>query len=45
MRTVCEIKPEWLMEIAPHYFSEDILKSKASEIHKAGRAKIDVNKF
>lgn len=26
MRTVCEIKAEWLYEIAPHYFSEDFIK-------------------
>lgn len=27
MRNVIEIKPEWLYEIAPHYFSEDFIKS------------------
>jgi pre-mRNA-splicing factor ATP-dependent RNA helicase DHX16 len=28
MRTVCEVKQEWLVEIAPHYFNEDTLKGK-----------------
>lgn len=44
MRTVCEIKPEWLIEIAPHYFTEDLLKEHAKNINKI-RAQVDVNKF
>ena len=31
MRTVSEIKPQWLLEIAPHYYSKKDIDSEASK--------------
>lgn len=39
MRTLCEIKGEWLTEIAPHYFSESALKQMPKTL------KPDLSKF
>jgi len=41
MRSVSEIKPEWLVELAPHYYSEKEIREKAPKklpktIGKAG---------
>ena len=40
MRTVSEIKPEWLLEIAPHYYSKrDLVDPAGQKMPKtAGRA-------
>lgn len=36
MRVVSEIKPEWLVEIAPHYYNKkDILEMAAKKLPKA----------
>lgn len=44
MRNVCEIKAEWLYEIAPHYFSEDFIKSNEKMMPKI-RNDVNINKF
>ena len=31
MRTVSEIKPQWLLEIAPHYYSKKELADEAAK--------------
>ena len=31
MRTVSEIKPAWLMEVAPHYYSKKDIADEASK--------------
>lgn len=40
MRTVSEIKPEWLIEIAPHYYSKkELIDESAKKMPKVvGRA-------
>ena len=36
MRVVSEIKPEWLVEIAPHYYSKkEIMEQAAKKLPKA----------
>lgn len=42
MRTVSEIKPEWLIEIAPHYYSKkELIDEAAKKMPKVvGRAAI-----
>lgn len=39
MRNVCEIKPEWLYEVAPHYYTEEFMKTLKASV------KLDFNKF
>jgi pre-mRNA-splicing factor ATP-dependent RNA helicase DHX16 len=42
MRTVSEIKPGWLVEIAPHLYSKtDILEDSKEQIKGKGRAAMD----
>jgi pre-mRNA-splicing factor ATP-dependent RNA helicase DHX16 len=42
MRTVSEIKPEWLVEIAPHFYSKsDILEDAKKQPKGKGRAAMD----
>lgn len=42
MRTVSEIKPEWLVEIAPHFYSKtDILEDSKKQPKGKGRAAMD----
>ena len=45
MRTVSEIKPAWLVEIAPHYYSKKELDDPTSKKMPkgAGRAATDAN--
>lgn len=39
MRTVTEIKPEWLLEVAPHMYSrKDIEVDKVKALRQGGRA-------
>lgn len=39
MRTVSEIKPEWLVEIAPHYYSKKDIADDGKKLPKGkGRA-------
>jgi pre-mRNA-splicing factor ATP-dependent RNA helicase DHX16 len=35
MRNVIEIKPEWLAEIAPHYYKKKELEADAAKMPKA----------
>ncbi len=42
MRVVSEIKPEWLVEIAPHYYSKkEIMEQAAKKLPKALGKKAD----
>lgn len=43
MRTVSEIKPEWLVEIAPHYYNKKDIMEDAKKMPKGnkGRAALD----
>ncbi len=39
MRTVSEIKPDWLVEIAPHYYSKKDIQDEGKKMPKVkGRA-------
>jgi len=39
MRNVIEIKPEWLTEIAPHYFKARELRDDLKDGHSRGKGK------
>lgn len=44
MRCVSEIKPEWLVEIAPHYYSKKDILEEGKKLPKGkGRAGMDGN--
>ncbi len=39
MRTVSEIRPEWLVEIAPHYYSKKDILEDAKKMPKGNKGR------